>query len=416
MLFCFPLQFRTSATLSNGSFTLIWRNFSNDALQRPPNIGYSRSCSKANEYPIGKRMNNKDHFLTLDGFRGIAAILVVLRHTLPYFGGNPFFSSYLSVDLFFLLSGAVLARSYEARLLNGMSLAAFMKIRLLRLYPLYFIGMCIGILASLVDAMPYKGHTLAAASFGLLLLPALYTHTLFPLNGPAWSLSSELIVNLVYGWKAKSLSNRVLIAVMAFCLLGLIAFTLYWPAHNFDAGFYRRTYYVSFLRVGFSFGAGVLLYRWYLRRATTIQLSNRNALLGIAGMTLVLTASPSASILPVYDALAVAIVFPLLVYVGMRFQPTGVLASLCKLLGIVSYPLYIVHSPLSELVQHGFLSATGRSVGAYAPLAGFVILVLLVAIAWSLHHFYDEPVRKAAAAWLARRTLAKSATKVRPLP
>lgn len=45
-------------------------------------------------------MNNKDHFLTLDGFRGIAAILVVLRHTLPYFGGNPFFSSYLSVDLF----------------------------------------------------------------------------------------------------------------------------------------------------------------------------------------------------------------------------------------------------------------------------------------------------------------------------
>lgn len=361
-------------------------------------------------------MNNKDHFLTLDGFRGIAAILVVLRHTLPYFDGNPFFSSYLSVDLFFLLSGAVLARSYEAKLQNGMPLGTFMRIRLLRLYPLYFIGMCLGIIASLADAMPYKGHTLAAATFGLLLLPALYTNTLFPLNGPAWSLSSELIINLLYGWKTRALSNRVLSAIMAFCLLGLIAFTIYWPGHNFDAGFYRRTYYVSFLRVGFSFAAGVLLYRWYLRKGVVMQFSNRNAALAIIGMSLVLTASPSKAILPAHDALAVAIAFPLLVYVGMRFQPTGMLAKLCKVLGIVSYPLYIVHSPLSELVQHSFASVTGRGVDTYAPLAGFVILVFLLALAWFLHHFYDEPVRQAVAEWLARRSASKSATKVRPVP
>ncbi|WP_044531373.1 acyltransferase family protein, partial [Herbaspirillum sp. B65] len=80
-------------------------------------------------------MQHKDHFLTLDGFRGIAAILVVLRHTTPYFGDNPFFSSYLAVDLFFLLSGAVVARSYEHRLQQDMSLRQFMWIRLLRLYP-----------------------------------------------------------------------------------------------------------------------------------------------------------------------------------------------------------------------------------------------------------------------------------------
>lgn len=297
-----------------------------------------------------------------------------------------------------------------------MPLATFIKIRLLRLYPLYFLGMCVGIIASLADAMPYKGHTLVAATFGLLLLPALYTNTLFPLNGPAWSLSSELIINLLYGWKTKALSNRVLLGIMAFCLLGLVSFTIYWPAHNFDAGFYQRTYYVSFLRVGFSFAAGVVLYRWYLRKGVVMAFSNRHAILAIIGMSLVLTASPSKSILQVYDTLAVAIAFPLLVYAGMRFQPTGMLAKLCKVLGIVSYPLYIVHSPLSELAQHGFASVTGRAVDAYAPLGGFVILSLLVALAWLLHHFYDEPVRKAASAWLARRSASKSRTKARPAP
>ncbi|MFX5999031.1 hypothetical protein ABTF05_21860, partial [Acinetobacter baumannii] len=63
-----------------------------------------------------------------------------MRHTTPFFGNNPFFSSYLAVDLFFLLSGVVLCRSYESRLLNGMRLGAFLRIRLLRLYPLYFLG------------------------------------------------------------------------------------------------------------------------------------------------------------------------------------------------------------------------------------------------------------------------------------
>ena len=56
------------------------------------------------------------YFYFLDGIRGIAALLVVLRHTEIYFGAIEFPVIYLAVDVFFLLSGIVIAGDYENRL------------------------------------------------------------------------------------------------------------------------------------------------------------------------------------------------------------------------------------------------------------------------------------------------------------
>ncbi len=60
-------------------------------------------------------------FLTLDGMRGIGAILVVWGHTMIFWGGPvttlppiPF-----CVDLFFILSGYVIGFAYEPRLADG---------------------------------------------------------------------------------------------------------------------------------------------------------------------------------------------------------------------------------------------------------------------------------------------------------
>lgn len=339
-------------------------------------------------------MSHKDHFLTLDGFRGIAALLVVLRHSTWYFGDNPFFSSYLAVDLFFLLSGAVVARSYEQRLLNDMSLSRFMWIRLLRLYPLYFLGICIGIFAVAAGLSAFQGKLPIAALAGILMLPALYSTVLFPLNGPAWSLSSEMIANVAYGWKVRQLSDRVLTALMLACLAGMILFVVLSSQHSLDAGFHRQTYYVSLLRVGFSFAAGVLLYRRVLRKGQRTTISNTRTALITLGVAVTLMMTPPASLVPFYDILAVCMAFPLLVYAGMRFQPTGHLARICQFLGVISYPIYIVHSPLAELVRNAFPAFTGgRQLAEFTPWAGIVFLAALITIAWALHHWYDAPLR-----------------------
>ena len=50
-------------------------------------------------------------FQTLDGLRGVGAFLVVIRHV-PLFGAAHVPESFLAVDLFYLVSGFVVAHAY----------------------------------------------------------------------------------------------------------------------------------------------------------------------------------------------------------------------------------------------------------------------------------------------------------------
>ena len=62
----------------------------------------------------------------LDGLRGIAAFMIVGYHLDIVYGiGGPFQRGYLFVDLFFLLSGFVLAVSTEKKLLSGIGAIEF---------------------------------------------------------------------------------------------------------------------------------------------------------------------------------------------------------------------------------------------------------------------------------------------------
>ena len=76
---------------------------------------------------------------SLDLLRGFAALSVCLYHTgfllMPGYHILP--GGYLCVDLFFLLSGFVIARTYDRRIASGMVLGAFAIQRLARLYPLF---------------------------------------------------------------------------------------------------------------------------------------------------------------------------------------------------------------------------------------------------------------------------------------
>jgi len=66
-------------------------------------------------------------FLGLDGLRGVCALTVLLFHAANLFHHGPIFQhGYLAVDMFFLLSGFVIAFIHEDRLKSGMSLTAFL--------------------------------------------------------------------------------------------------------------------------------------------------------------------------------------------------------------------------------------------------------------------------------------------------
>ena len=80
-------------------------------------------------------------FEVLDSLRGVCALSVALFHLMSsgYLVNNEFTKgSWLFVDFFFVLSGFVIAASYQERLERGYSVWRFMALRLGRVYPLHF--------------------------------------------------------------------------------------------------------------------------------------------------------------------------------------------------------------------------------------------------------------------------------------
>src|ERR1700733_9805135 len=87
----------------------------------------------------------KHRFYVLDGMRGIAAIIVMLYHFYLDMHLRYFKNSFVAVDFFFVLSGFVLCHAYGNKLLNGMSVGEFLARRIGRLYPLFALGVLMGV-------------------------------------------------------------------------------------------------------------------------------------------------------------------------------------------------------------------------------------------------------------------------------
>ena len=212
---------------------------------------------------------HKRFFYTLDGIRGIAALLIVLRHTELLFDPWRLQESYLAVDVFFVLSGVVISQSYGARLQAGMLFWEFARIRAIRIMPLYLLGTLISLIAVAFGLVTFGSQRYVAlyAVLAVFMIPnpGIGTANVYPLNNPAWSLPLELVVNLFYARFIHLLERKAIAAVMILSLLG-IAFTLYEAqSHSLNIGFWARSFPFGLFRVGYSFFAGVLIFGFYSR-------------------------------------------------------------------------------------------------------------------------------------------------------
>ncbi len=93
-------------------------------------------------------MTARRNYGTLDGLRGVAAIAVVVVHAPMLMGSIEAPSAGLAVDLFFVMSGFIIAHAYEGKLRDGMTAGHFIALRLARLYPLYLLGLVLGMAQS----------------------------------------------------------------------------------------------------------------------------------------------------------------------------------------------------------------------------------------------------------------------------
>ena len=336
-------------------------------------------------------------FLALDEMRGVAALVVLLYHY-DAINGLPklFPSGFLAVDLFFMLSGFVVAHAYERRILDGgMSFARFAEVRATRLYPLYILGCGIGA-AGLLWGAPglhtWQVRVVAvSAPFALLLLPLVRGSLKgwFAYNPPAWSLCMEWVVNLLYAWLLPRLSARALAAIAAVAAVVLAAavfrfdgidnwpFTwVYWP--------------LALVRAVFGFTVGVLLHRgWRAGRLPAMR-----APAWLPGLAFVPVAMiPATGAWPYFYPLVLFVAFPAMLTVALANEPRGRHARVSQWLGGVSYPVYALHWWLIA-----FLTPLFAGVGGPAGVARWLAPAAVTALAWAALNGFDAPVRRRIAA------------------
>jgi len=334
---------------------------------------------------------------TLDAMRGVAAFLVILRHTAPFWGGIGFQHSYLAVDFFFLLSGFVVRHAYEEKLQAGLSTLQFMKLRLIRLYPMYFVGFLLALacLALRLYDLPSGGLTVTAVIVCAgLLLPFPSQDQIFPLNGPAWSLWCELIGNFAYALCLKFLTDRRLYAVIAVCGATVAACAFISHRGGIDGGFTVKTVPAAFARFGFSFGLGVLLGR---RRAATGERRRVSLILSLLPLLALagLLAFPDLDRLwsGAYATVCALVIFPVLLVFAADYEPPAWLLPLFRGLGIASYPVYILQVPVG-LLAGAALKAAGLPAPRFAPWSGILLCLVLAGLSLLLVKYVEQPVRQ----------------------
>ncbi|MDD2728584.1 acyltransferase [Malikia sp.] len=337
----------------------------------------------------------------LDGIRGLAAIFVVTRHTTDLWEFS-FFRSYLAVDLFFILSGFVIANAYEEKLSSkSISTKSFIIIRLIRLYPIYLLSLLICsilYLANITDTQNSSGTTsnlILSIALATAMLPSKIpgSPSLFPMNGPYWSLFFELIINLVYAAIRPILSRNILVALIA--IFGILVSGASLLRGDLDVGHTWGTGSIAagFSRAGFGVFLGVFIFRnidSFAMRFQRIKFPWIATILAIG-----ILASPSFGRLdPIIDIISVIAIFPMLLIVASQGKSSKA-EKILTTLGSASYPIYVLHLPLG-LIFSSYLKEQGIQI---APTSGIIFLIILIPIALASEKIYDIPVRK----WLINK-------------
>jgi peptidoglycan/LPS O-acetylase OafA/YrhL len=338
----------------------------------------------------------KKTFETMNGLRGIAALIVVIWH-----GGSDWFGmlrppgAYLAVDLFFVLSGFVIAHSYQGRLAMGMTVRQFFIVRMLRFYPLYILGTaisCVVLIGSLLHHWKNVETQLSpiySLPFALAMLPRPSTHltsNLYPLNIPAWSLFMEMIVNLTYAVSYKHWSTKTILITMSTSAVLMLSNDWFTVTDGWGAGGVTwGTFPFGLFRVFYSFPAGVLIYRIIYERQFPFPRINCLAIFLLFPILLMWNSN-----LPCKLSMLVGV--PLLVAVAAKTEPIGILKSICAIFGRASYAIYAVHFPLISLTR---VTCERLGFDSHSQIFGYVVIVSIVPICLLIDSWYDIPLRRA---------------------
>lgn len=324
-------------------------------------------------------MQGPERYESIQYLRGIAALMVVFVHSSVHYGG--FFDplgeySFASsgVDIFFVISGFIMFTAAREE-----PPAEFMRRRLIRVAPLYWLATAAWFLINLAIAGG-AGRDLRHVLLSLLFIPhrsAAYPDSFMPYLEVGWTLNCEMLFYCIF---AAGLAIRQVVVFPVACILLLVS-CRFWATPETALGYT----YTSSMLVEFAVGLliGEALEKCSLRGLSPL------LLIGVLGLAAV-------EFLPgVPRGLSQGVPAALVVLGALSFERSGKLPRLrsMRAIGDCSYSLYLSHS----FVAYALVAVWRR-----LPLQGWpqyltfvpALLVSSVFVALLCHHSIEKPLTR----------------------
>lgn len=326
--------------------------------------------------------------------RGIAVLLVVLFHfQVPFFGNG-----FIGVDVFFVISGYLMAKLYEGR-----TPLEFYRRRADRLFGGYILTVATTLAVGFLIAVPVDFAQLfeqvVAAVFALSNVQywgqnSYFDKTAFNPLLHLWSLGLEIQFFFLVPFLYPLLRRRPILFAAAFALSLAACIVVQYVSP-------KTAFFLLPFRVWeFLIGAGIA---WYVRVPDVRALRGELLRLGLAAALLLLplavTLRPEAagSILhghPSIFALAMtALTGAILAFGFPRILSEGWAAIGLRWLGDRSYAIYLAHFPVIVLIN--YVPFGGTRIHFDGPLTLALGLAVMTALALLTHHLADGAWRPA---------------------
>lgn len=346
----------------------------------------------------------------LTGLRGLAACAVMAKHCLvvppsAVLAGIMIDHGYIAVDLFLMLSGFVLAMTYEASFAATTGIQPFRRFvvhRVARIYPLFLATTLLCFLLLKAGLLDFGDATVSWPALAANL--AMVQSWGWPdnsLNAPAWSISTEWAANLFFPCFViifLRLSRRMSLASAGAAVL-IVAGCALIPDHRPHAPIQGSLNIVAFprglSRCAAEFGLGVFC--WRLRAET--QIADR------LGRTPVLAAVLAALLLLMpfeqLDLLEVPVLAALILGLSAERSPIAAAfgSPVLRALGLISYSIYLIHVPLFPLRALLLAPLQALRLPFAGALASCLLMLLTIGAAALTYRFLERPAQD----WIRRR-------------
>ena len=324
--------------------------------------------------------STRQDIVPIQMLRGIAATMVVFVHIalqLKRLGYGAYNADWMSsgVDIFFVISGFIMWVSVERR--AGMTAGEFMRHRVIRIVPLYWL-VTAGVLLICLVAPHLLRTTIfdaphALASF--LFIPARHpvvTDQFWPVLVPGWTLNFEMLFYVLFAIAiaGSNGSSRTRLALIAVLISGTVLAATALKGRIDVMNFYANPIIFEFL-------AGILVGILYLRGRVPRSFAWL-AVLAI-GFFLLWYNEPLAMV-----SRGSSLIGATMVVMGALFAPPLPVPGL-KAVGDASYSLYLTHVVTLAALSHMWRAAGLQGLGEVSfAVAGVIASILGALICYRL--------------------------------